>query len=136
MSALSNYLENALLTWIKGTDMPAAPAAVYVALFDGDPTDAASGGNEITNTIKGSTTRTAVAFGAVSDSGAAKQIANSADVTIVASAVAGADATHLGIFDAATAGNLLYHGALTASKTFNTGDEVKFAAGALILKAQ
>jgi len=116
--------------------MPAAPAAVYVALFDGDPADAGSGGTEITNTIKGSTTRTAVTFGAVADSGAAKQIANSADVTITATAAAGADATHMGIFDAATGGNLLYHGALTAAKTFNTGDEVKFAAGALILKAQ
>ena len=136
MSAFSNYLENAILLWVKGTAMPTAPGTVYVALFNGDPTDAGSGGTEITNTLTGSANRTAVAFGGVTDSGAAKQIANSADVTITATAAAGATATHMGVFDAATGGNLLFHGALAASKTFNTGDEVKFAAGALIFKVQ
>ncbi|MGB2469903.1 MAG: phage tail fiber protein, partial [Flavobacteriales bacterium] len=33
--------------------------------------------------------------------------------------------THFGIFDASSSGNLLYHGALTASKTIATGDVLK-----------
>ena len=136
MSGFSDYMETMILNWIKGTNADAAPAAVYVALFDGDPGDDGAGGTEITNTLTGSANRTAVSFGAVGTSGAAKAISNSGDVTITGAADAGATATHVAIFDAATGGNLLMSGALTAGKTFNTGDEVKFAAGALVLKAQ
>lgn len=75
MSAFSDYLENSILMFIKGTNMPAAPATVFVALFDGDPLDTTVGGTEITTTLTGSANRTVVAFGAVIDSGAAKQIA-------------------------------------------------------------
>jgi len=40
--------------------------------------------------------------------------------------------THWGIFDAATAGNLLIHAALTTSKMINNGDAApSFGAGAL-----
>ena len=41
--------------------------------------------------------------------------------------------THFGIFDASTNGNLLYWGALTASKTVAVGDSVSFGAGALVV---
>jgi hypothetical protein len=37
--------------------------------------------------------------------------------------------THFGILDASTVGNLLYHGALTTSKTIATSDQLKIAAG-------
>ena len=40
MSGLSHYTQAALLNWLKGTAMPAAPSGVYVGLFS-----AASGGN-------------------------------------------------------------------------------------------
>ena len=39
--------------------------------------------------------------------------------------------THFAIFDAATAGNLLFHGILTASKTVNDGDVFRFTATSL-----
>ena len=39
--------------------------------------------------------------------------------------------THFGIYDAATAGNLLYWADLTASKAVGAGDTASFAAGAL-----
>ena len=39
--------------------------------------------------------------------------------------------THFALFDAATAGNMLAHGSLTASKTISSGDTASFAAGAL-----
>ena len=35
----------------------------------------------------------------------------------------------MGIFDAASSGNLLWHGALTASKTVADGDTLTFAVG-------
>lgn len=129
----SQYLADELIDWVKGTNMPAAPAAVYVALFNGDPTGA---GTEITNTIKGSTTRDAIALGAVTTSGNFRQADNTAVITITASASAGATADYAAIFDAATAGNLLSYDTLTASKTITTGDEVKFDANAAVYKVK
>ena len=37
--------------------------------------------------------------------------------------------THIGIHDASTAGNLLWHGSLTVSKTVSDGDTLQFAIG-------
>jgi hypothetical protein len=39
--------------------------------------------------------------------------------------------THMGLYDASTSGNLLFHGALTASKVIDAGDVFKFASTAL-----
>ena len=39
--------------------------------------------------------------------------------------------THIGIRDALTTGNLLYHSPLDASKTIATGDVFRVAAGSL-----
>jgi hypothetical protein len=129
MAAASNYLEDAVLNWIRGTTFPAAPGAVYVALFDGSPTDTGSGGTEITNTIRGTTTRNAIAFNAPSGG----EIENSAEVVITASASGGATASHFGLFSAATGGNLIVHGSLTAPKTIAASDEVKIPAAALTI---
>jgi hypothetical protein len=37
--------------------------------------------------------------------------------------------THIGIHNALTAGDLLWHGAMTASKTIADGDTLEFAIG-------
>ena len=39
----------------------------------------------------------------------------------------------IGIHDASSGGNLLWHGALSANKTVNDGDTLEFAAGAIDL---
>lgn len=119
----SQYVADAILNWTKNAvAFPAEPTAVYVALFNGNPT---SGGTEITNTIKGTANRDAVTLGAIATSGTNREVSNS-ELTITASAAAGATADYVAIYDAQTAGNLLYYEALTASKTITTGDEVKF----------
>lgn len=129
MAALSTLHEDAFLNWIRGTTFTAAPASVYIALFDGSPTDSGAGGTEITTTIKGIATRDAITFNAPSGG----QIEQTADVVITASAAAGATASHFAIFDAATAGNMIVHAALTAPKTILTGDEVKFPAASVTI---
>jgi hypothetical protein len=60
-------------------------------------------------------------------------LTNTAAITITSSAASGATATHVAVFDTITGGNMLFAGALTASKTIATGDEVKFNASALAL---
>lgn len=71
--------------------------------------------------------RQAVTCGAAS--GGTASNTNAPSFTI--SGVNPAPFTHIGIFDASSAGNLLWHGALTASKDLDDGDTINFAAGDL-----
>jgi hypothetical protein len=129
MAALSDVMEARVLNYFRGTAMPAAPSAVYVGLFSSDPTDAGAG-TEVTTTIRPAG-RVVAAFGAPTVSGTAQQIANSATVDFGVAA-GGATVTHFGVFDAASAGNLLWHAPLTGgAQLVATNNEVAFAAGTL-----
>lgn len=123
MSAMSNYLENALINATLRNTTYTSPATVYVGLFTTDPTDAGSG----TEVSGGSYARKSASFGAPSNG------ASSTDADVQFDQATGnwGTVTHFGIFDAATSGNLLYHGALTSSKTIETGDVFKIASGNL-----
>lgn len=125
MSGNSTYLGNAVLNWVKGSAMPTAPSAVYVGLFNGDPTDAGSGGTEVTTTIRPAG-RVAATFGAV----ASKSMSNNATVNFGAASGA-ATVTHFGVFDAASAGNMLGSNAITGSGSVSIGATVSFISGAL-----
>lgn len=127
MVGFSDYLEASVMAWVNGATMPAAPATRYVALFNGDPTDAGSGGTEVTTTVRAAG-RVAATF---SRSGGV--LTSNADADFGAAAGA-ATISHFGIFDAATAGNLLMYGPLTGgAQSVGAGTNVKFASGALVL---
>jgi endoglucanase Acf2 len=123
MAAISNYLENALINAIFRDTAYTSPSDVYVGLFTSDPTDAGSG----TEVSGGSYARVVATFGAPSNGSSASD----ADITFAQATALWGTVTHIGIFDALTSGNLLYHGALTASKTIDTGDVFKIPAGSL-----
>jgi hypothetical protein len=128
MAAFSDYLELKIAQWVtNAAAMGASPAALYVALFNGSPTDAGGSGTELTNTLRGTTTRTTIALTAAQVSGTTS-LKNGAQVVITSSASAGATATHMGIFDLATNGNLLFHGELNGGvpKVIAAQDEVRF----------
>ncbi len=114
MAAMSNYLENALINATLRNTSYTSPAAVYVALFTTDPTDAGTG-TEVTG---GSYARQAATF--TSPSNGSSTLA--ADVTFPTATGNWGTVTHFGIYDASTSGNLLYHGALNNSKNIQTGD--------------
>lgn len=126
-SELSNYAANAFLNWVKSTAFPADPAAVYLALFNGNPTASGTGGTEVTTTIRPAG-RVAVTFGAITS----REITNSADV-LFGNAAAGASITHFAIFDAASSGNMIAFTPLDAPRTISTGDPVTFLTGAVKL---
>ncbi|WP_416355576.1 hypothetical protein ACLNGM_15160 [Aureimonas phyllosphaerae] len=131
MSAFSNYLEAAICNWLRGTAMPSAPAALYVALFNGDPTDTGTGGTEVTATIRAAG-RVAGAFGAPNDG----VIKNSAVVNYGAAA-ASATVSHFALFDAASGGNLLMYGALTGgAQSIGANTNVSFPVDSLTLTVQ
>jgi hypothetical protein len=123
MAAISNYLENALINGTLRGSSYTAPSTVYVALFTSDPTDAGSG----TECSGASYARQSATFAAPSNGAST----TSADIQFPQAGGSWGTITHFGIFDASSSGNLLYHGALTVSKTIDTGDVFKIAAGSL-----
>ena len=118
MSALSNHAEALLLQWFMTDETVTRPTAWFVALYSAAPSDA-GGGTELSGY---GYARQSVDFGS---DGAA----NTADVTFTASGGDWANATHIGLFDASTSGNLLWHGALTAAKQIDDGDSIVFGPG-------
>lgn len=123
MAAISNYLEDALINATLRNTAYSSPTTVYVGLFTTDPTDAGSG----TEVSGGYYARTAATFAAPSNGASS----TNADVQFPQATGNWGTVTHFGLFDALTGGNLLYHGALTASKTIETGDVFKIASGNL-----
>lgn len=123
MSEISNYLENALINGTLRATTFTAPAAVYVSLHTADPTDAGTG----TEVSGGSYARQAATFGAPSNGAST----TTADITYPQATASYGTVTHIGIFDALTTGNLLYHTPLNTSKTIDTGDIFKITSGSL-----
>ena len=123
MTAASNYLEDEVLDHVlgKGTRDFTSPANLYVSLHTADPTEAMDTGELSGNGYS----RQSVTFGA-SSSGTAS---NTNQLTFSASGGSWGTVSHMGIFDAATVGNGLIYGSLTASRTVNDGDDLVFAVG-------
>ena len=123
MAEMSNYLENALINATLRNTSYTSPATVYVALYTTDPTDADTG----TEVSGGSYARTAVTFGAPSNGVST----NSAAVEFPTCTSSWGTITHIGIRDASTSGNLLYHTALTTSKVIDVDDIFRITTGDL-----
>jgi hypothetical protein len=123
MAEMSNYLENALVNATLRNTSYTSPSTVYLALYTSDPTDADSG-TECSGT---SYARQSITFGAPSNG----VTTNSAAIEFPQAGGAWGTITHIGIRDASTSGNLLYHTPLDASKTIATGDVFRVAIGSL-----
>jgi hypothetical protein len=120
---MSTYLENALINATLRNTSYTSPAAVYVGLYTSDPTDANTG----TEVSGGSYTRTAVTMGSPTDGVST----NSAAVEFPQASGSWGTVGWIGILDATSSGNLLYHTALDTSKTISSGDIFKIAIGGL-----
>lgn len=122
MSSFSDYLENKVLDHVFGGSAYTAPATLYLALYTVAPTDA-GGGTEVSG---GSYARQTCAFtvsGNLASNTTAVEwpVATGTWGTVVA----------VGVFDAATSGNLLAYGNLTSSKSIASGDVFRIPAGDL-----
>jgi hypothetical protein len=123
MAEMSNFLENALINATLRNTTYTSVATVYVSLWTSDPTDAGSG----TEVSGGSYARTAVTFAAPSNG----VTTNSADVTFPTATASWGVVGWIGINDALSSGNLLYHTPLDTSKTIDSGDIFKISTGNL-----
>lgn len=136
MSKFSNYTENNIIeTTLRGAAYP-VPASINLALFTSDPTDANITANEVSTAAWPAYVRKNAADGGAISSGwtapADGVSSNAKVITFPANnGVGNVTVTHIGIYDAATGGNLLYHAPLVASKTLLPGDVISFSIGAL-----
>lgn len=127
---MSDYLEVEIRKHIFRTGSFTKPTVLYIALYTAAPSDA-GGGTEVTG---GSYARVACNPGDANWSGASSTSGLTDNVSAITFPTASASwgtVTHLGILDASSGGNLLFHGALTASKTVGSGDTFSIAAGDL-----
>lgn len=126
MSAASDYLENKVLDHVLGGTAYTAPATLYLGLFTsngGLENNTAGSQTEISG---GSYARKAVTF-TVSGNTAT----NSATVTFDAATANWGTITHVAVMDASTSGNVLFWGAVTTSKTIESGDTFQVSSGNL-----
>lgn len=127
MSAMSDYLENKILDHVLGTTAYTAPSTVYIGLATASFADDNSG-TELTGN---NYSRVSASF----DAAASGTTDNSAAIEFAAATGSWGSVSHFGIFDAASSGNLLIHGAFTSAKTISSGDVLKIATGDLDITA-
>lgn len=125
----SDYLERKDLDHNLGTTTYTKPTAVYVSLHTASPTDANTGGTEVTG---GSYARKVMTFSAAATTSGVSSAANASD--IVWTNLPSTTITHVGIYDASTTGNLLYYAPLSASKTIGSGDGYTISTGQLVVQ--
>jgi len=153
MAHMSDFLENKLLDFlfrgqalgITGATAAAGtgPANVYVGLFTANPSDTGggtevSGGSYARVTVASSLANwagTQSAASTTASSGTSGTTSNNGAITFPTPSATWGSITGLGIYDASTAGNLLFWAPLTTSKTVNNGDPApSFAAAALSIQ--
>ena len=122
MSGFTDYLEDALLKHVFTNTAYTSPTTVYAALFTVAPSDT-GGGTEVSG---GAYARQSMAF---SVSGTSTLATNSAAVEYPTATADYGTVVAVGIFDAASSGNLLAYANLTTSKTVSSGDVFRFNAG-------
>lgn len=115
----SAYLRTRLVKHAIGNASFTMPAGAYLALFTSDPTVAGTG----TEVAGGSYTRQSITWAAE----AGGRIANSG--TINFTNLPACTVTHWAIYDAVSAGNLLYFGAFEINVVRTAGQAIDIVAG-------
>jgi hypothetical protein len=129
---VGTYLQNARLNFIKGTTHPAAQATLYLALYTTQPSNADSGGVEVTG---GSYARASIAssvWSAISGASPAS-ITNSSAIAFTAASGSWGTIVAIGIKDASTSGNLLYVAPLATAISIVSGQQYVQAANSITI---
>ena len=120
--SFSNTFETTVLTWVFTTSSATRPTEWHIALYTASPSDP-GGGTEVSG---GGYARQAVTF-TVSGNTAS----NTAAIEWPVATASYGTVTDVGVFDAASGGNLIAYAALTTSKAIDTGDVFRLPAGDL-----
>jgi len=134
MSAASNYLENKVLDHVLTATGYTAPTTRYLALFTNTSGSAAA--NLEAGTLSDEVTTSGSAYGRKTITFAAASggsSASNATVTFDTATANWGTITHVAVMDAETSGNVLFYGAVTTSKTIETGDTFQVSSGNLTI---
>lgn len=128
--SLGAYAEREMLDHFFGAAFT-PPTNIYLGLWVGDPTDAGTGGAEVSG---GSYARVLNnTWDAATTSGGKARSANTAAIAFPTATGSWGTPSHWALWDAITAGNLLWHGTIDSPVAVPSGDGYEFAAGALDL---
>lgn len=127
MSAMSDYLEAKILNHVLRNTAYTPASTVYIGLSTGSFAD----GNSGTELSGNGYARRSIAFDAAS-SGVSD---NTSAIDFPTATGSWGTVSNWGLFDASSSGNLLIHGAFSASKAVATGDILRIAAGELDITA-
>lgn len=136
MSKYSTYTKtNILQTTLRGVAMP-VPAGVFIGMCTADPGDDNAVASEVQTSAMPAYARVNAAGTGTIDTGwsapAAGVSSNAKVITFAANNGAAAITVNaIGVYDAATGGNLLYHAPLVSPKTLQPGDVLSFGVGTL-----
>lgn len=138
MSAMSDYLEVELVKHLFRTGSMTKPTVLAVALCTAATSDSQTGATitEVTNSNNYSrTTLNPLDANWAATNGANGITSNLSAITFPQASGSWGTITHIAICDSAThgAGNMLFHGALSVSKTVNNGDTFSFQIGDLVI---
>lgn len=97
MSQMSDYLEDAIRNYFKGTAFPAVPTDLLIALYTAAPSDS-GGGTEVTTGV-GYWRAAMPASGWTSGAAGTGQISNTAAITFPTASGSWGTVTHFGVFD-------------------------------------
>jgi hypothetical protein len=124
MSALSDYSEKLLLDYLMTAETVTRPTQWYIGLSSTASSDT---GTTITEPVGNGYARESVAFAAATSPAGTTE--NQNPVSFTAAGGNWGTLTHIGIYTAATGGNLLWHGPLQVERIVNDGDTLTFAIG-------
>lgn len=125
----TNYLENKVLDHTLGTTAYTAPTDVYLGLFTDEPAEDGTG----TEVSGNGYAREVITFNAAASGQATGPATGGGAVEFTADGGNWGTLTHFALFDASTSGNMLFKGALTASKVVADGDSVRFAENSITI---
>jgi hypothetical protein len=120
--SFTNFLETEILDHVFGGNAYTAPSNVYLGLYTATPSDT-GGGTELSGSGYARLAMAMSVSGNLATNSAAEEFATATG--------SWGTVTHVGVFDAATSGNLMAYGTLSASKAVATGDVFRIPAGDL-----
>lgn len=123
MSFISDFLENKLIDHVFRNTPYSAPGTIYLALYSSDPGEDNSG-TELSGSGYDRQPFTV-------DAPANGISYNGSDIIYPTATADWATATHVGIFDTALGGNLLFYGPLSSSVAITNGNNFRIPAGNL-----
>ena len=122
--SFTNFLETEILDHVFAGAAYTAPGTHYLALYTAAPGET-GGGTEV------STSGTAYARQSVAFTTTGNTTSNTAAVEYPTATANFGTVTHVGVFDASTAGNLMAYAALSSSKAIDSGDVFRVPAADL-----